>query len=76
MPWHVAVGAGDSLLGVTGLEEARYQLFRRRPADSSRSGMSTEPQTSALPQGWRDRLVKVQNANAAAASGDGHAPVR
>jgi len=26
-------------------------------------------QTSALPQGWRDRLVKVQNANTAAAGG-------
>lgn len=26
--------------------------------------------TSALPDGWRDRLVKVQNANAAAPSGD------
>lgn len=27
-------------------------------------------QTSALPEGWRDRLVKVQNANTAAPSGD------
>ena len=26
-------------------------------------------QTSALPEGWRDRLVKVQNANTAAAGG-------
>ena len=26
-------------------------------------------QTSALPEGWRDRLVKVQNANTAAADG-------
>jgi hypothetical protein len=26
-------------------------------------------QTSALPEGWRDRLVRVQNANTAAASG-------
>jgi hypothetical protein len=27
-------------------------------------------ETSALPQGWRDRLVKVQNANTAAPSGE------
>ncbi|WP_231514562.1 DUF6036 family nucleotidyltransferase [Mycobacterium sp. URHB0044] len=27
-------------------------------------------QTSALPDGWRDRLVKVQNENAAGPSGD------
>ena len=27
-------------------------------------------QTSALPEGWRDRLVKVQNANTAAADGE------
>ncbi|KEF94943.1 hypothetical protein K883_05367 [Mycobacterium sp. TKK-01-0059] len=27
-------------------------------------------QTSALPDGWRDRLVKVQNANTAASSGE------
>jgi hypothetical protein len=27
-------------------------------------------QTSALPQGWRDRLVKVQNSNTAAAAGE------
>jgi len=27
-------------------------------------------ETSALPAGWRDRLVKVQNANTAAASGE------
>ncbi|WP_287039704.1 DUF6036 family nucleotidyltransferase [Mycobacterium sp.] len=27
-------------------------------------------QTSALPEGWRDRLVKVQNANTAAPSGE------
>ncbi|MFI5719680.1 DUF6036 family nucleotidyltransferase [Nocardia sp. NPDC051750] len=27
-------------------------------------------ETSALPDGWRDRLVKVQNANTAAPSGD------
>jgi hypothetical protein len=26
--------------------------------------------TSVLPQGWRDRLVKVQNANTSAASGE------
>ena len=26
-------------------------------------------QTSALPEGWRDRLIKVQNANTAAAGG-------
>jgi len=27
-------------------------------------------ETSALPEGWRERLVKVQNANTAAAGGD------
>jgi hypothetical protein len=27
-------------------------------------------ETSALPEGWRDRLVKVQNANTAAPSGE------
>lgn len=26
--------------------------------------------TSALPEGWRDRLIKVQNANTAAPSGE------
>ena len=56
------VRLGDRIEGVAGEFSPFEQLH-----GFSIDGVDLE--TSALPQGWRERLVKVQNANTAAAGG-------
>jgi hypothetical protein len=56
------VQLGDRIEGAAG----KLSPFEQ-PHGFSIDGVDLQP--SALPEGWRDRLVKVQNANAAAAGG-------
>jgi uncharacterized nucleotidyltransferase DUF6036 len=59
----ITIELADLIVGVAGELSAFEQLH-----GFSIDGVDLT--TSALPEGWRDRLVKVQNANTAAPSGD------
>ncbi len=53
---------GDRIEGIAG-ELSQFEQLHGFSIDG------VDLQTSALPEGWRDRLVKVQNANTAAGDG-------
>lgn len=58
-----AIRLGDKIEGVAG-EFSQFEAAHGFSIDG------VDLSTAAYPQGWRERLVKVQNANTAAPSGD------